>query len=82
MCLCFLNSGPESFTGATSPAGGRCPPAGEVAPLQGRWPSHLLTALPMALGESLCSSPLACAFKTNILTNHPLKENLFMLNTK
>ena len=31
MSVCFLNSGPESFTGATSPAGGRCPPAGEVA---------------------------------------------------
>ena len=31
MCVCFLDSGPESFTGATSPAGGRCPPAGEGA---------------------------------------------------
>ena len=31
MCLCFLNSCPESFTRATSPAGGRCPPAGDVA---------------------------------------------------
>ena len=29
--VCFLNSGPESFTRATSPAGGPCPPAGEVA---------------------------------------------------
>ena len=29
--VCFLNSGPESFSRATSPAGGPCPPAGEVA---------------------------------------------------
>ena len=34
MSVYFFNSGPESFTRATSPARGRYPPAGEV-------PSHL-----------------------------------------
>ena len=60
--VCFLNSSPESFARATSPAGGPYPPAGEVAK-----PSRLIADPPLFNSTTLQRSPNCLIWRENSL---------------